>query len=60
MTRQFRIFASACAVLLITACGQKGPLFVPEDPLVNTPPTEQTAPVEDESQPSQNDNQQER
>lgn len=41
-----RIALLVIALLLLSACGQKGPLFLPDDPAPDTEPTEQ--PEDDE------------
>lgn len=39
-----RILLLIIAALTLTACGQTGPLYLPEEPQQNQPETEQTQP----------------
>lgn len=43
-----RIALLAVALLLLSACGQKGPLFLPDDPVPDTEPAEAPEQPEDD------------
>ena len=46
--RSLKLFAAACALLVLTACGNKGPLVMPDapaaEPAADTPATDPAQP----------------
>ncbi|KRA46360.1 lipoprotein [Pseudoxanthomonas sp. Root630] len=44
MNRNARLFAAAALMAVLSACGAKGPLFLPEKPAEDAPVTPATTP----------------
>lgn len=47
MNRNARLFAAAALMAALSACGAKGPLFLPEKPVEDVPAAPEAAPPAD-------------
>ncbi|MFC6438649.1 lipoprotein [Bowmanella sp. JS7-9] len=48
MSKFFRLISACLLLAILSACGQKGPLFLPEPPAQNQPTPEQAPDTDEE------------